>query len=145
EDLPFFKFINEIDGIKFIVEPTFVKEYNWFFIPHQTSQENFDAAFKAAPKGSICWVHQTVTGAISETGSHLTGFTVPKNRAADTIYAGDIHVPQRVKVSDRQEVVYIGAPTHIHFGDMYQPRILLLDVNDSITERNLCFEAPQKL
>jgi predicted phosphodiesterase len=136
QDLPFFKFLNEIHGLKFCTDITLIDGYKLAFIPHQLNQDAFNNAFKQVPSGWVAFTHQTITGAISETGQQLTGFTVPPNKAK-AIYSGDIHVPHKCG-----QVTYIGAPYHIHHGDAFKPRVLLLDEG---TENNLYFAAPKKL
>src|SRR6266436_2974897 len=121
EDLPFFKFLNSIEGITFCTDPSYIEEYNIYMVPHQTSQAAFDTAFLKAPQGCLLTMHATITGAISETGARLTGLTVPPNKAR-ALYAGDIHKPQK-----NGQVTYIGAPFHIRHGDQYEPRVLLLN------------------
>jgi len=143
---PFFKFLNEIDGIYFITEPERIAtspkltpESNpIYMIPHQPNQNALDSAFNESFSTDIVFMHQTVTGAISETGQQLTGLSVPPNRVR-AIYSGDIHVPHRV-----DSVTYIGSPYHVHFGDNFVPRILLLEVGKELTETNLYYPAPRK-
>lgn len=141
-DNPYFKFLNELDNVHFICDPTYVKSINSFFLPYQSTQDAFNRAFKAVPSGALVFMHQTITGAISETGQALTGFTMPSGHKAKAVYSGDIHVPH--KVDHKGTVTYVGSPYHVHFGDKFEPRVLLLGVNDYITEKNLYFEAPRK-
>lgn len=135
---PYFKFLNNIEGITFCVEPTYIKKHNIFMLPHQLDQKAFDAAFKQAPESCYLMMHNTVSGAISESGSHLTGLAMPlKHKALRGIYAGDVHVPQRCG-----DVVYVGSPFHVRFGDKFIPRVLLLKDGKEI---DLHFPAPKKL
>ncbi len=135
---PFFKFLNSINGITFCVEPTYIKEHNIYMLPHQRNQVAFEAAFKQAPEGCYLMMHNTLSNAISETGSRLTGLAVPsKHKAFKGLYAGDVHVPQRCG-----EVTYIGSPFHVRFGDKFIPRVLLLQNGKEI---DLHFPAPKKL
>lgn len=136
EDLPFFKFLSNIEGITFCVEPTFIKELKVFMIPHQNSQQALDKALTMAPEGCLVMMHQTLTGAISDTGSRLTGMTVTPNKARK-LYSGDIHVPHEC-----ESVTYVGSPYHTRHGTNYKPRVLLL--NDD-KEVDLYFPAPKKL
>jgi hypothetical protein len=41
---------------------------------------------------------------------------------AGKVYSGDIHVPQVIK-----GVEYVGSPYHVHFGDNFRPRAVLLE------------------
>jgi DNA repair exonuclease SbcCD nuclease subunit len=139
---PFFKFLNSIPGITFCINTTVIEEYGMVLIPHQANQTLFNEAFKTVPEGFLAVLHQTVTGAISETGSRLTGLAVPSiGRRARAIYSGDIHKPQTVE-TEGGPVTYIGAPYHCRHGDQFDPRVLLLNKDK---ETNLYFPAPKKL
>lgn len=139
---PFFKFVNSIPGITFCIDTTIIEPYKLALIPHQANQDAFDKAFKRVPEGFLTVLHQTITGAISETGSRLTGLAVPSiGRRAKAIYSGDIHKPQKVE-TDGGVVTYIGSPYHCRHGDQFEPRVLLLD---DYKEIDLHFPAPRKL
>src|SRR5882672_1978733 len=103
--LPYFKFLNHIEGIVFCVEPTLLEDYQVLMVPHQLNQAALNKALKMAPDGCLVMLHQTVSGAISETGARLTGLTVPSNCKAKSIFSGDIHKPQKVG-----QVTYVGSP-----------------------------------
>lgn len=68
------------------------------------------------------FTHQTYNGAIAENGMGMRGIspTIFDN-IKGTVISGDVHVPQQLG-----NIVYTGAPYHIHFGDQYKPRLLLL-------------------
>lgn len=136
EDLPFFNFLSAIDGITFCTEPEFLKKYNVYMVPHQLTQAALDKALKATPEGCLVFMHQTLTGAISDTGSRLTGMALTPNKA-HTLCSGDIHVPHKC-----EGVTYIGSPYHTRHGIDYIPRVLLLDGDKEI---DLYFPAPKKL
>ena len=141
EDLPFFKFLNRIKGITFCTEPTLLEEFHVLMVPHQLNQIALDKALQMAPDNWLVFAHQTMSGAVSETGARLTGLIVPSNCKAKALYSGDVHVPQILN-SPNSTVVYIGAPYHVRFGDTYRPRILLLDNKHST---DLHYPAPRKL
>jgi hypothetical protein len=135
DDLPFFKFLSNIDGITFCSELTLLHKYKAAIIPHQPDQAAFDTALKRVPE---CWhgfCHQTLTGAIGDTGGRLTGLTVPHR--AGKLYSGDVHTPHVC-----ENVTYIGSPYHTRHGIDYKPRVLLLKDGK---EENLYFDAPKKL
>ncbi len=139
--LPYFKFLNHIEGITFCVEPTLLENYKVMMIPHQLSQTALDKALKTVPDGWLAMLHQTISGAQSETGARLTGLALPPNKAK-RILSGDIHVPQMLDCPNGT-VIYIGAPYHVRFGDNFTPRILLLDGEHKL--HDLHFKAPRKL
>src|SRR6266853_3612223 len=136
EDIPFFKFLNSIKGITFCTNPTYIEEYNIYMVPHQTTQAALNAAFLKAPKGCLLTTHATLTGAIGDTGSRLTGMAIAPNKALK-LYSGDVHVPHVC-----EGVTYIGSPYHTRHGIDYKARVLLLDDDK---ETNLYFDAPKKL
>src|SRR5882672_3852216 len=140
EDLPYFNFLSEIEGITFFNKTTIIEKYKLVMVPHQLNQVTFTAAFKQVPIGFSAFTHVTVTGAISESGSHLTGLTVPPNKAGK-ILSGDIHRPQKIE-TEGGTVTYIGSPYHCRHGDQFTPRVLLLNDNKEI---DLHFPAPKKL
>ena len=138
---PYFKFLNCIEGLQFIVEPYFNEGLKTAFIPHCADQTVFDAACKQMPsKPDYVTLHNTFTGARAETGATLTGLSASpidllKPRLG--VYSGNVHVPQR-----HGKVTYVGAPYHCRFGDQFEPRVLLLKGGQ---ETNLHFDCPRKL
>ncbi len=139
EDLPFFQFLNAIDGIKFCTEPAFIEDLQVVMIPHQTSQTAFDAACRMIPENWIVMCHQTFDGAIGESNSRLTGFSTSliSQKRPRWVYSGDIHKPQQCG-----PVLYVGAPYHCRHGDNYKPRVIL---QHDECDRDLYFDAPKKL
>ena len=144
---PYFRFLNTIDGVQFIVDPICLPEHQVAMIPHQPDQESLDSACGLLIPTTPGWgpkavfLHQCLTGAISEaSGARLTGLAWPlvsQTHARLGVYAGDIHRPQRLD----NGVTYVGAPYHVRFGDDYTPRVLLLRDGK---EQNLYFPAPRK-
>ena len=70
------------------------------------------------------FMHQTVKGSRSSNGQEMTGEDVPfeeLTRAA-FVFSGDIHVPQGIG----KNFEYVGSPYHVHFGDSFKPRCVLL-------------------
>lgn len=119
---PFFKFINNIDKLKFVTKTLLVKgESNCLFIPHV---EKWPKLKKYRGKADYVFIHQCVDGAIAETGAKLSGINVGPVAAVGgrQIFAGDIHRPQQVGA-----VTYVGAPYRVRFGEDYTPRLLVLD------------------
>ena len=135
---PFFKFINSIEDLHFIIEPTLIKgESKCLMIPHCIKEWPDLSKFKNV---DYIFIHQTVEGAIAESGARLTGLPQGQLVALQPrkIISGDIHRPQVCGA-----VVYAGSPYNIRFGDNFKPRILLLDdhFNQLI---NLHFKCPRK-
>jgi DNA repair exonuclease SbcCD nuclease subunit len=136
---PFFGFLADTkDNITFITEPIDLNLTigDWLFMPAGTDWQEHQ--FKLFKKN--IFAHATFDGAISETGYQLTGVNPNIVRETQaTVISGDVHKPQTLS---RGAIEYVGAPYHIHFGDDYEPRILLLQ-NDG-TRSDLYFPAPKK-
>lgn len=137
---PFFKFLNSIPGLTFVVKPTFLHKYEIAMIPHCRTQEELNTACKQMPANcKAVFLHQTFTGAIAETGMPLPGLDLsPVNALKPWLgaYSGDVHVPQR-----QNGLTYVGAPYHVRFGDKFKPRILLIKGGG---KHDLHFDCPRK-
>lgn len=139
---PFFKFLNHIDGIKFICEPTVIKAGKPVaLIPHYRSQDEFDDAVRnCSGVQPVCFlVHQTFDGAIAESGVRLSGLSaspIELLRPPLGVYAGDVHRPQTQGI-----VTYVGCPYNVRFGDNFSPRVLW---HGATGIRELHFPAPRK-
>lgn len=142
---PFFKFLNHIDGIHFVIEPTVIKAIKPIgLIPHVRTQDAFDDAVRAVQRGnagiSSYLVHQTFEGAIAEAGVRLSGLSASLIESLNPplgVYAGDVHKPQTQGL-----VTYIGCPYQVRFGDNFEPRCIL--VREDGTEVYPWFDAPRK-
>ncbi|HET9285667.1 MAG TPA: metallophosphoesterase [Candidatus Angelobacter sp.] len=141
---PFFGFLSWMENLVFLNHPCRCFEFTGpAAIPHCRTQDQFDQAVEKLLKiyeepPTTLFLHNTFTGAVSETGAVLSGLRpswVDYFKPA-RVYAGDVHKPQTAG-----PVTYVGAPYHIRFGDDYKPRVLLLD-GDKETE--LYFPAPKK-
>jgi hypothetical protein len=127
--------------IHIVTEPTNFKGTGW---PEDAILLPYAANPREAWKG-IRWadyrcafMHQTVTGAISENGMKMENPKMPLFPRTLKVYSGDIHVPQRIG-----RVEYVGAPHPIKFGDKYKTRFLLL--NDAYDiEREILLYPKQK-
>jgi hypothetical protein len=88
------------------------------------------------------FAHATFDGAISETGYQLTGVDPNIVREARaTVISGDVHKPQTMA---NGHIEYVGAPYHIHFGDNYDPRVMLIKYETMDSRGNLYYPAPRK-
>lgn len=140
---PFFKFLNHIDGLQFITEPTVVTAgKSMAIIPHRRTQDEFTRAIGICGglRPSALLVHQTFDGAIAETGARLSGLAASPIESLNLplgVYAGDVHKPQRQGL-----VTYVGCPYHVRFGDAFEPRSILVDAKGK--NHNLAFNAPHK-
>lgn len=126
ETTPFFGFVGLLkDRVRFIIEPWHhrLDGKPCLFLP---STRNYKEAWKDidfTPYDYI-FTHQTFDGALAENGIDLRGIppSIFKGLKAQVI-SGDIHVPQRIG----RNITYVGSPYRVHFGDDFQPRVLLLE------------------
>ena len=124
--VPFFDFLNSIEGIRFIKDPRLVEVSGAriLCLPHAKNGCQ-DWSTHEEEKVDFIVCHQSFDGAESESG-HRTGGVDPRffnERWPDAeILAGDIHVPQKI-----YRVRYVGAPHPINFGDNYKTRGLFYD------------------
>jgi predicted phosphodiesterase len=135
---PFFAFLNHIKGLTFVTHPSYVAPSTVLLVPHQKNQTDFDAACEQVRPKSYVFCHQTFEGAIAETGSRLSGFSLSRLEAKRPAgcWSGDVHKPQRIG-----PVTFVGAPYTIRFGDDFTPRVLLV-TNE--VEKNLYFPTVHK-
>lgn len=119
----FFKFLNTIPGVRFITEPTEDMEQDQpsaYYLPY-SKQPMVDWKGMDFSHYDYLFMHQTVSGSIASNGQEMEGEELPELNAMK-VYSGDIHVPQIIK-----GVEYVGSPYHVHFGDSFIPRAVLLD------------------
>lgn len=122
----FFRFLNHIPGVEFMTKPTEEIAYgkqslNCLYLPYSKNPAKEWADFDFSHYDFL-FIHQTISGAIASNGEAMEGEALPDLSQAGQVYSGDIHVPQTIK-----GVTYIGSPYHVHFGDDFQPRVLLLE------------------
>lgn len=137
ENLPYFDFLNHIEGLSFVTHPTYL-ENKFLMLPHSKSPEA-DWQLEDIRRAKYIFCHCTVSGSKSESGIELEGVSL--DWFADTkakIYAGDVHVPQKVG-----NVEYVGAPYPIRFGDKFHPRAVLLSGDG--TAEDLHYPSPKRV
>lgn len=120
---PFFRFLQSIEGLEFVVDAKCVTP-GVALIPHQPDQASFDrVCAMIQPNPTLVATHQCFDGAIGETGHRLSGFSgaVVRSKRPLRWYSGDVHEPQTLDCG----AMYVGAPYHIRFGDAYIPRVIL--------------------
>lgn len=135
---PFFRFLQCVDGVDFIVDPLMHKKLGVAFLPHQRTQRDLDRACEIIKPGCVVMAHATFDGSRSETGTLLSGLSLSaiESKHPRLVYSGDVHVPQVLK-----SVRYVGSPYHIRFGDDFMPRVILLD---DFKEQNLHYPCLRK-
>jgi len=143
-DLPYFEFLDKWNNVHFYKDPVTVGSYGRFsvlMLPH-TNNPYYLWASEEIDKADYVFLHQTVDGSLASNGHALPG--MPRNYfkrrgfRGSGIFSGDVHVPQVMG-----DVTYVGSPYHVHYGDSFVPRVLLLDMDTGETS-NLSFPAPQR-
>jgi DNA repair exonuclease SbcCD nuclease subunit len=121
----FFKFLNLLSNVEFITKPTEDEELSGasaYFLPYSKNPakdwEGMDFSHY-----TYLFMHQTVSGSIASNGQKMQGEPLPPLNASK-VYSGDIHVPQVIG-----DVEYVGSPYHVHLGDSFKPRCVLLERN----------------
>jgi len=133
DSIPFFKFLDELDGVYFINKKTQDSSLE-LFLPHtrNPSKDWKDLDFN---KYKIVYMHQMVKGSkvhdnyCIEEGYDPTNFKKYKN----TLFiSGDNHIPQEIG----DNFIYVGAPYPVKFGDNYTGRILHISMENRIESIN---------
>lgn len=119
----YFRFLNNIDRVQYITRPSEDPDPTGpsaFYLPYSKSPAK-DWKDLDFTHYDYLFMHQTVTGAKSSNGQEMEGDVLPPLNAGK-VYSGDIHVPQIIG-----DVEYVGSPYHVHFGDAFKPRCVLLE------------------
>lgn len=138
----FFSFLNHLPNIKF-VDTTWDDSLDGdngpacLFLPHTKTPT---ADWEPFNYGMFAYVfmHQTVGGSVSSNGMELEDEGVPAFPKDVKVFSGDVHVPQVVR-----GVEYIGSPYHVHFGDNFKPRGVLIDRRGRHVDLHM--ESPRRL
>lgn len=120
----YFEFLSTVPGCNFVTRPMELPDAGkgplTFLAPH-SREPAVDWRGLDFSHYDFMIMHQTVTGSRASNGQVMTGEEMPALNAVKT-WSGDIHVPQVIGA-----VEYIGSPYHVHFGDDFQPRCVLID------------------
>jgi len=118
----FFQFLDALPGVEVLSKPTedLLDGEATLFLPH-TKTPAKDWAGWDFSHFSYVFLHQTIKGAVASNGQKMDGEPLPKFGPGRT-YSGDIHVPQVLG-----GVEYVGSPYHVHFGDRFKPRCVVID------------------
>lgn len=136
----FFSFLNCIPNVQFITEPTEDLEpgISCMLLPHTRTPAKDWAGMDFGQHYQYVFMHQTVGGAVASNGQEMNGEDVPPFPPGPKVMSGDIHVPQIIK-----GVEYIGSPYHVHFGDDFAPRCVLIDRR--YKHHDLTFKTPRRV
>lgn len=125
----FFRFLRHFDGITYVTEPwehPDVKGSLAMFLPFTKDPAKDWKTLTALDQFEYVFMHQTIKGSLASNGQRMQdGDTLPDIfDGVGKIYSGDIHVPQIIG-----GIEYVGSPYHVHFGDNFLPRVVLLENN----------------
>jgi DNA repair exonuclease SbcCD nuclease subunit len=120
----YFSFLKHLPNVRFVTEMTEVtddgKGPSAMMLPH-TKDPAGEWAGLDFTHYDLLFMHQTVSGAVASNGQEMRGEPLPWLQSRK-VWSGDIHVPQVIGA-----VEYVGSPYHVHFGDAFTPRCVLLD------------------
>jgi len=130
-DAPFFGFFRYFDNVDFVFDSK-IEDIAGLglccFLAHTRDYKkswqrfNFDP-FKRDPEAGFIFCHNTFEGAITAAKGHpLKGIPTTALPPKAHVISGDVHYPQQL-----DQVTYVGAPYTVTFGDVYSPRILLIN------------------
>jgi calcineurin-like phosphoesterase family protein len=123
---PYWNFLSHIKNLQYVAEPTLGPNGS-MLLPH--SMNPVSEWQKPDTKINTFIIHQTVRGAVLEHGIKAQSGILP-GWVKGRVYSGDVHLPQQVG-----DVLYIGAPHPIKFGDKYECRTLLVNNDWSVADR----------
>lgn len=133
----FFEFLNRLPGVEVITKPTEdIDGELSMFLPFTRTPAK-DWAGLDFSHYRYLFLHQTIAGAVASNGQKMDGETLPPLDAGK-VYSGDIHVPQIIG-----GVEYIGSPYHVHFGDRFKARCVVLEKNGNPVD--LHFPSPARV
>lgn len=120
EGAVFFEFLRVLDRVQFVTKPWESDgDTRCLWLPYTKAPAQAWASFDFSHY-SYTFIHQTAKGSVASNGQKMEGESLPKFTGTK-VYSGDIHVPQQIG-----EVEYVGSPYHVHFGDKFAPRAVLL-------------------
>lgn len=134
----YFQFLEALDGVEVISSPRWDAGNDGpsaMFLPFTRTPAK-DWAGLHLDGAEFVFLHQTIKGSVASNGQRMEGELLP-SLGPGAAYSGDIHVPQRVG-----SVEYVGSPYHVHFGDDFKPRCILLGEG---WVRNLHYPAPRRV
>lgn len=135
----FFRFLNYFPTIQFITKPTVIesdgsKSARCLMLPYsKTPLQDWSALPRNHWDADYVMMHQTIKGAVASNGQVMEGEALLDLNSVlgdDTkVYSGDIHVPQVIG-----RIEYVGSPYHVHLGDNFTPRVVLIDKDRHATD-----------
>jgi hypothetical protein len=138
---PFFRFLDHLPNVNYYDEPKIAKIAGWdqVFLPHHPEPaKHWGMVMPPLRRPPVVYMHQTVEGAVAESGETLHGISPHFFGPHIAVWSGDIHVPQRIG-----PVNYVGTPYRIRYGDKFRGRCVLLNYGGEL-QKTLHFPCPNK-
>ena len=135
----YFRFLNRLPNAAFITEPMEDPDVHGvatYYLPYSKNPAK-DWVGRDFSHYNYLFLHQTVKGAVASNGQTMEGEPLPALNAG-RVFSGDIHVPQNIG-----GLTYVGSPYHVHFGDNFKPRCILIDRHGR--ESDLHFETIKRV
>lgn len=122
----FFEFLRHIEKPKVRVltkptEDTLGSDPACMFLPYTKSPARDWKDYDFSHYDYV-FLHQTAPGSVASNGQRMDGEEIPDLSAAGKVFSGDIHVPQTIG-----PIEYVGSPYHVHFGDDFKARCIVVD------------------
>lgn len=140
---PFFGFLDGMANITYVSEAMVHHDPELgklLLLPHSRTPEADFGHFNFADFEAVM-VHQSVIGAVASEFYEIShGLSHHFFDDSKKTWAGDIHCPQ---VHGKLE--YIASPYHVHFGDLFEPRVIMLDGDATHAAGELHFPSPQRV
>ncbi|MDK1290121.1 metallophosphoesterase [Pseudoalteromonas umbrosa] len=140
---PFFGFLDGMANITYVKEPMVHHDPELgklLLLPHSRTPEADFGHFNFSEYAAV-FVHQSVIGAIASEFYEIShGLSHHFFDDSHKTWAGDIHCPQR-----HGKLEYIASPYHVHFGDLFEPRVVMLEDDATTIAKELYFPAPQRV
>lgn len=137
---PYFMFLNYLLDLTYHYEPSIfeVEKEKWLILPYSDNPVEEWKKFGSFEGHDKLFIHQDIVGAKTSNYYKMEkGLDRNCFRKARQVFSGHIHVPQEIG-----NIVYVGAPYPVDFGDDYEGRILIVD-GDKVTQ--LKYESIQKI
>ncbi len=140
---PFFGFLDGLPNLTYITEAMIHEDPELgelLMLPHSRTPEA-DFGDIDLSRFAAVFAHQSVIGATASEFYEISHGLSPRffDQSQKT-WAGDIHCPQELG-----KLEYIGSPYHVHFGDLFEPRAVLLDGDATVMSKALSYPSPQRV
>ena len=132
--VPFWSFLNDLSGIRYLSEPTPWHDGDSYMLPFSKAP-NWEWKNLNFSKRKAVFMHQPVAGVDLGNGRRYSTETVIAFPRSCRVYSGDIHMPQTLG-----NITYVGAPHWVRFGDTHARRFLEVSDQTFKVEREIPIE-----